>query len=178
MCSSGRFADRAAAALQDERVSSRVAAKLTDEVVLASAADLLAARPLIEQAAEGVVRGAAFRQLFRAPVRDVHAAVFNRDLDTVTLTVADAGTVVAAAVEALQPAVAEKIPHDARITLVREQVDDGAADLAARRRGRPPARPRCWHCCRSRWPSPGSRGRLTGAARSGGSAPARRPPAC
>jgi hypothetical protein len=127
--SSEQFADRAAAALQDDRVRTRVATELTDGVVLANAADLQAARPLIEQAAEGVVGGTAFRQLFRAAVLDVHRAVFDRDLDTVTLTVADAGTVVAGAVEVLQPSLAARIRADARITLAREQIDERAAGL-------------------------------------------------
>ena len=107
----------------------RVATELTDGVVLANAADLLTARPLIEQAAYGVVGGAPFGQLFRAAVLDVHRATFDRDRDTVTLTLADAGTVVAAAVEALQPSVAAEIRDDARITLLREQIDDRAAGL-------------------------------------------------
>jgi hypothetical protein len=126
--SSDQFADRAVAALQDERVRDRAATKLTDEVVLAQAGDLLAARPLIEQAAAGVVGGAAFRQLFRAAVRDVHAATFEGDADTITLTIADAGTVVAAAVEVLRPSLAEQIRADERITLVREGLDERAAD--------------------------------------------------
>jgi hypothetical protein len=127
--SSDQFADRAAAALQDDRVRDRVATELTDDVVLAQAADLLAARPLIEQAAAGVVGGAAFRRLFRAAVRDVPAAVFEHDLDTVTLTLADAGAVLAAAVEALDPSLAAQIRDDARITLLREDIDERAAGV-------------------------------------------------
>jgi hypothetical protein len=38
-----------------------------------------------------VVGGDAFASLFRRGVRDVRAAVFQRDQDTFTLTVADAG---------------------------------------------------------------------------------------
>jgi uncharacterized membrane protein HdeD (DUF308 family) len=124
-----QFADRAAAALQDERVHDRVAAELTDQVLRVHP-DLLAARPLIEEAASSVVGGAAFRRLFRAAVRDVHAATFRRDLDTVTLTIADAGTVLAAAVEVLQPVVADEIREDSRITLLREGIDERAAGAA------------------------------------------------
>ena len=125
-----QFANRATAALQDERLRARIGVEITDRLVLANAADLQTARPLIERAVAEVVGGAAFRQLFRAAVADVHRATFERDRDTVTLTIADAGTVVAAALEQLRPAVADRIREDARVTLLRRDVDAHAADLA------------------------------------------------
>ena len=70
-----------------------IAERVTDEVVLRRQADLLAARPLIESAVSGIVGGGAFSSLFRTAVRDVHRAVFDRDENTVTLTIADVGTV-------------------------------------------------------------------------------------
>ena len=76
-------------------------------MVLRNQADLLAARPLIESAAAGVVGSDAFRGLFRRAVRDVHRAVFERDQDTVTLTLADVGTVVAAALAQVRPSLAD-----------------------------------------------------------------------
>ena len=93
---SDQFANRATAALQDDSVRSLIAEKLTDEVVLKRQRDLLAARPLIQSAASGIVGSRAFAGLFRAAVRDVHRAVFERDRDTVTMTVSDVGTVLAA----------------------------------------------------------------------------------
>jgi hypothetical protein len=94
---SDQFANRAAAALRDESVRTLVAERITDDVVLANAADLTAARPIIQSVASEIVGSRAFTGLFRSAVRDVHRALFDRDRDTVTLTVADVGTVLAAA---------------------------------------------------------------------------------
>src|SRR3954447_8439106 len=89
---SDQFANRATEALRDDSVQSLIGEKITDEVVLKQNADLVAARPLIESIASEIVGGRAFTGLFRKAVRDVHATLFRRDQDTVTLTIADVGT--------------------------------------------------------------------------------------
>ena len=61
-----QFANRATAALQDDSVRSLIAEKVTDEVVLKHQADLIAARPLIQSVASGIVGSRAFARLFRA----------------------------------------------------------------------------------------------------------------
>ena len=101
---SDQFANRATAALRDDSVRSLVAEKITDDVVLEEQRDLLAARPIIQSVASSIVGTRAFTGLFHAGVRDVHRAIFNRNRDTVTLTVADVGTVMAAALRAVRPA--------------------------------------------------------------------------
>ena len=58
---------------------------------------------------EAVVGGRAFTGLFRAGVRDLHRALFDRDQDTVLLTVADVGTVVAAALRVVRPSLATEV---------------------------------------------------------------------
>src|SRR5918995_6499882 len=83
-----QFANRATAALQDDSVRARVATEVTDELVLAGAEDLLTARPIILDLTSEIVGGAAFGQLFRAAVLDVHRATLQGEQDTVTLTVA------------------------------------------------------------------------------------------
>ena len=103
-----QFANRATAALRADSVRTLIAERITDDVVLQRRADLVAARPLIESAAAGVVGGPAFTALFRSAVRDVHRAVFERDRDTVTLTVADVGTVLAAALAQVRPSLARR----------------------------------------------------------------------
>jgi hypothetical protein len=125
-----QFANRAGALLQDDRARSRVAAEVTDRLVLANASDLQAARPIIESVVEGLVGGGAFQQLFRASVLDIHRAVFDHDQDTITLALADVGTVVRAALETVRPSLARKIDEDAQLTLVRRGVDERAAWLA------------------------------------------------
>jgi hypothetical protein len=127
---SDQFANRATAALDDERVRTLVARRITDNVVLRQADDLLAARPIIESVASGVVGSTAFTQLFRASVRDVHRAIFKRDQNTVTLTVADVGTVMAAALRELRPALAKKIEDAGRVQLVKQRIGSVAGTLA------------------------------------------------
>ena len=115
---SDQFANRATAALRDESVRTVIAERVTDEVVLRRQADLLAARPLIESAVSGIVGGGAFSGLFRTGVRDVHRAVFDRDENTITLTIADVGTVLSAALEKLQPSVARQVRPTDRVEVL------------------------------------------------------------
>ena len=125
-----QFANRATAALDDRDVRSRVATEITDRLVLANASDLTTARPVIEGVVDNVVGGAAFQQLFRASVLDVHRALFARDSDTVTLSLADAGTVVGSALAVVRPSLERRFDEDARVTLLRRHVDERAAGLA------------------------------------------------
>jgi hypothetical protein len=126
---SDQFANRAMAALRDDNVRSLVAARITDQVVLKNA-DLIAARPIIESAASAVVGSRAFTNLFRSAVRDVHRALFNRDKNTLTLTVADVGTVLGAALEGLRPSLARKVQSTGRVALVQRDVGSLSATLA------------------------------------------------
>jgi hypothetical protein len=127
---SDQFANRATAALADDSVSSLIAETITDEVVLKSEADLIAARPIIESVASEIVGGRAFRGLFRTAVRDVHRALFKRDKNTVTLTVADVGTVLAAALEQVRPQLARQLESTERVEIVRENIGSLSATLA------------------------------------------------
>jgi hypothetical protein len=127
---SDQFANRAVAALRDDSVRTLVAEKITDEVVLKNRADLLAARPIIESVASGVVGSRAFTALFEGAVRDVHRALFHRDRDTVTLTVADVGTVLAAALQELRPSLAAEVESAGRVELLKRDIGGLSADLA------------------------------------------------
>jgi hypothetical protein len=127
---SDQFANRATAALRDDSVRSLIAQKLTDEVILKNQADLIAARPIIESVASDVVGGRAFTGLFRKAVRDVHRALFKRDRNTVTLTVADVGAVLAAALEQVRPELARKLRSTERVELVERNIGSLSATLA------------------------------------------------
>jgi hypothetical protein len=127
---SDQFANRATAALRDDSVNSLVAEKITDDLVLANQENLLAARPIIESVASSVVGSRAFTNLFRSAVRDVHRAVFDRDRDTVTLTIADVGTVIAAALEQVRPALAKQVEATGKVELVKSDVGSVSGDLA------------------------------------------------
>ncbi|HEY7632526.1 MAG TPA: hypothetical protein VH817_17605 [Thermoleophilaceae bacterium] len=127
---SDQFANRAAATLQDSSVRSLIAEKVTDELVLRQQADLIAARPLIESAVSTLVGGNAFRSVFVRGVRDVHRAVFNRDQNTLALTLADVGTVAGAAVEKFQPKLAAQMRRQGQVTLITRDLGSAVGDLA------------------------------------------------
>ena len=118
---SNQFANRATVALRDDSVRTLIAERVTDEVVLKNEADLLAARPIIESAVSGVVGGRAFSSLFRSAVRDVHRAVFERDERTVTLTIADVGTVLAAALQRFRPSLAREVRDAGPVEVVQRR---------------------------------------------------------
>ena len=111
-----RFAARTEQALQTEAVSAEVARRLTEAVITAQP-DLVAVRPLVLGAAEGVVRSAAFGAVVRGSVRDLHRSAFDADAGTVTLTVVDAGLLVSEALDRLRPDLAARIPDTVRVTL-------------------------------------------------------------
>jgi hypothetical protein len=127
---SDQFANRATAALRDDSVRSLVADHVTDELVLKHQSDLLAARPIIQSVVSSVVGSQAFTGVFRAGVRDVHRAVFDRDQQTLTLTVVDIGTIVAAGLEAVRPTVARRLEATQRVELVRRDIGSVSAEAA------------------------------------------------
>ncbi|HEY1275666.1 MAG TPA: hypothetical protein VGF25_12170 [Thermoleophilaceae bacterium] len=127
---SDQFANRAAVVLRDDDVRSLIAERVTDQLVLKEQADLIAARPLIESVVSSVVGGRAFTGAFRSAVRDVHSGVFDRDEDTVILTVGDIGTIVAAGLEVVQPSLARRVRTTNRVELVRRRVGTVGAEAA------------------------------------------------
>ena len=127
---SDQFANRATEVLRDDSVRGLIATKITDDVVLAREENLLAARPLIESVAAEAVGSSAFTGLFRSAVRDVHRTVFDRDQATVTLTVADVGTVLAEALEVARPGVAREVRATERVAVVRRDLGDVGSELA------------------------------------------------
>jgi uncharacterized membrane protein HdeD (DUF308 family) len=127
---SDRFANRATAALQDSAVRTVIGERVTDQLVLRSEADLLAARPIIASAVSGIVGSDAFRALFRRAVLDVHRAVFARDEDTVTLTVADIGTLAAEGLAKVRPQLAAELEESGQVVIVRERIGALTAEAA------------------------------------------------
>src|SRR5689334_1185938 len=130
---SDQFANRATAALRDDSVRGLIAARITDDVVLRHQSNLLAARPIIQSVTADIVGNRAFTGLFRRGVRDIHRAVFARDRNTVTLTLADVGTVIAAALEQLRPSLARQVQASSRVELFQRELtgaESTAADIA------------------------------------------------
>ena len=126
---SQQFANRASAALAEPAVRTAIGDRVTDEVVLRNDADLIAARPLIASAVSGIVGGGAFRSLFRRAVLDAHRAIFTGDRDTLTLTLADVSTVVAAALEKLNPQLADDLDAGERVVLLKRDLGSLTADV-------------------------------------------------
>jgi hypothetical protein len=127
---SDQFANRATVALKDDSVRSLIAQRVTDQLVLKKQANLIAARPLIQSIVSSAVGGRAFTGAFRAGVRDVHRAVFNRDQHTLTLAVGDIGAIVAAGLELVQPSVAQRVRTTAKIDLLHRDIGSIDARLA------------------------------------------------
>jgi hypothetical protein len=127
---SDQFANRATAALQDPSVRELVADRVTDDLLLQAQPDLLAARPIIASAVDGIVAGEAFASLFRRAARDAHRALFHRDRDTIALTLVDVGIVAAEALQQLRPQLAAQLEADRRVSLVEGDVGGVAGDLA------------------------------------------------
>jgi uncharacterized membrane protein HdeD (DUF308 family) len=126
---SGQFADRATAALRDPAVRTVVGERVTDDLVLRDVPDLVTARPLIVSAVSGIVGGGAFAGLFHRAALDAHRAVFERDQDTITLTLADAGTVAGTALQKLRPDIAAQIERNRDVTVARERLGKTTGDL-------------------------------------------------
>jgi hypothetical protein len=119
---SGQFADHATVALHNPSVRSLITDTVTDDLVLHKAPNLVAAKPLIQGVVASVVASNAFADLFRAGVRDVHRAVLHKDRNTVTLTVADVGTLAAAALESLKPKLAGQVRSTRLVRLIGDNV--------------------------------------------------------
>jgi hypothetical protein len=126
---SDQFANRATVALNDDNVKTLVADRITDDVVLKNQRDLLSARPIIQSVASGIVGSRAFTTLFRSAVRDVHRALFDRDEQSFTLTVADVGTVLGAALEQVRPSLARQVESVGKVAIVKRDVGDVSAKV-------------------------------------------------
>jgi hypothetical protein len=127
---SDQFANRATEALRADSVSTLIAERITDQVVLKNNRDLIAARPIIESITGDVVTSPAFTALFRSGVRDVHRALFLHDQNTLTLTVADVGTVLAAAVQVLRPKLADDLERTGGVSLITADIGSASATAA------------------------------------------------
>ena len=126
---SDQFANRATTALRDDNVSALIAERVTDQLVLRNRPDLITARPLISSVVSSAVGGRAFTGVFRSGVNDVHRALFNADQNTLTLTVADVGTIAAAALDVLRPSVADEVRKSNSVDLVTRDIGTVSGDL-------------------------------------------------
>jgi hypothetical protein len=115
---SDAFADRVTASLKTAPVRNAAARRLTD-AVLGLKPDLVALRPIVELGARGVVASPPFRALVRGAALDSHRAAFDREQDSVTVRVRDAGVLLAGAVRRLRPDAAPRIPPGVTVRVAR-----------------------------------------------------------
>jgi len=127
---SGQFANRATAALQNGSVRSLIAERITDDVVLKRSDNLISFRPAIQSVVSDVVGSEPFAGLFRHAAADVHRALFSRDENTITLTVGDVGTVLAAGLEVVRPSLAPRVKANPTVVLLHRDVSDITATTA------------------------------------------------
>src|SRR6478736_5810632 len=65
----------------------------------------------------------------RRAVLDAHRAIFTGDRDTLTLTLADVGTVAAAAIEKLNPTLAAELDAGGRVVLLQRDLGSATGDI-------------------------------------------------
>ena len=106
---SDAFADRLAGSLSDRRVSAYVADVIT-EAVVREKPDLVAVRPLLLSAANGVASSDAFARVARVAARQAHAALFSRGGRNLLLSVPDVDVILRGAVANASPGLAARIP--------------------------------------------------------------------
>ena len=105
------------AALDNEDVRAEIGRRAAERIVAAEP-DLIAVQPVIEGVVTGIAGQGAFQGLFRSAVRDLHRAVFDRDVNTLTLTLVDIGTTIRGTLVAADPKLAKKIPPGIETTIL------------------------------------------------------------
>jgi hypothetical protein len=103
------FASRAASSLRDPRVSAFVAGEISDAAIR-QRPDLIAARPLLVGASEGIVSSEACRALARTAAREVHRGLLSEGGRNVLLSIPDVGILLQSALASANPQLAAKVP--------------------------------------------------------------------
>jgi hypothetical protein len=111
------FADRAADALRMPAVSHVAAKEFTVQVVEPAVPDAIAARPLVIDGMDRLIRTDAFRPILRTAAEHGHRLLFERGSNAV-FDVADAGAVVTSALQTLAPQIAKELPKHAETILL------------------------------------------------------------
>jgi hypothetical protein len=129
--SSDGFANRAEAALEDERVRAALTVPIVDAIIDQGPDELINAQPLLETGINAVIGSPPFIALFKESVRGAHSAAFSEDTETLVLTLVDAGVVVISAIKSISPEIADQVPDDLELALVELVESDFALGTAA-----------------------------------------------
>jgi len=118
------FGDRAAASLSDPRVAAFAADRITT-ALLEQSPDLMAVRPLILGATEGLTASESMRGLVRTAARSAHRTFFAEGTRQIVLSVPDVGILLRSVFERASPKLAERIPE--RLQAVAASLDTGGS---------------------------------------------------
>ncbi len=111
------FADRAADILRMPAVSHVAAKEFSVQVVEPAVPDAIAARPLVIDGMDRLIRTDTFRPVLRTAAEHGHRLLFERGSNAV-FDVADAGAVVTSALQTLAPQLAKQLPKHAETILL------------------------------------------------------------
>jgi hypothetical protein len=117
------LASRAETALSDEQVRLAIAQPITDAILESGPAKLVNARPLIESAVTGALGTAPVKSAFGQAVKATAAKLFDRNPDVLLLNLANAASLAADTLNAIDPKLAKNLPakiSDVRIELTSE----------------------------------------------------------
>ena len=128
------FADRAAAALNDDATRDVVSTEIVVGLIENGSPDLVAARPLVEQVVDTVIDSGPFKQVFREAALQTNRLLFVRDKRSVAFDVSDGLQVVRFGLESVSPELAKQLPEDIDLALLKLKKREFAdADAQGRR---------------------------------------------
>ncbi|MGO9957996.1 MAG: hypothetical protein ACLP50_18855 [Solirubrobacteraceae bacterium] len=127
---SGQFTSRATTVLDDGAARTLIATRITDQLVSIDEPVLSVARPIIQTAVGAAVASRAFADLFAAGVRELHAALLDRRLTRLSLTVGDLGSIVGPALSLLPASLAGPVRSADDIVLISRHVGSLTATIA------------------------------------------------
>jgi hypothetical protein len=117
-------------ALQDEAVQTVLADRLVKAVVSHGNQRLILAKPVLDVAAQRLVASPRFADAVSAAVQRLHHLIFNSNLSTRVVNVTQRASVLRQRVATISPTVAQRIPPNLTITLVKVQNVGEALTLA------------------------------------------------
>lgn len=112
------FADRAQAALDDDRVRNVVGREIVVNLIDRGSTDLVAARPLLETVVDAVIQTPPFRDIFRQAAMETNRVFFERDKKNALFDVADAAQLVRFALKSVSPELAAQLPKNIEGNLI------------------------------------------------------------
>jgi hypothetical protein len=112
------FADRAVAALEDDRVRKVVGREIVVNLIDRGSTDLVAARPLLESVVDAVIQSAPFKTIFRRAAVEANRVFFVRERSNALFDVSDAAELVRFALQSVSPNLARQVPEDFDANLV------------------------------------------------------------